>query len=418
MTEASSDPVGGGAAASVQRIPRLLVLASTYPRWPGDPEPGFVHELAKRLVGDFEVTVLGPHASGAPEVEVMDGVRVRRFRYAPAALESLVNNGGMVTNLKRHPWKWLLVPGFLLAMAWQLRQQVRQLKPDIVHAHWLLPQGMVVASLGLLDSKAPRFVATAHGADLFALRARPFRWLKRFVVSRAAAVTAVSHAMCEELLELGASAATLSVQPMGVDLAQRFTPSDNMARSPCDILFVGRLVEKKGLRHLIDAMPAIVAACPEARLVVVGFGPEEPALRTQVAAQDLADKVVFLGAVKQDELPTLYRKAALFVAPFVEAASGDREGLGLVSVEAAGCGCPIVVSDFPAVQDVFGDGRDVSLVPPADALALASACISVLRTPPEERKRRAVRCRERLVERFDWHQRARAYADELLRLVP
>lgn len=80
---------------------RLLVLTSTYPRWPNDPEPGFVHELAKRLTGYFQVQVLAPQAFGARRQEILDGVDVVRFCYAPVWLQTLVNDGGIVTNLKR-----------------------------------------------------------------------------------------------------------------------------------------------------------------------------------------------------------------------------------------------------------------------------------------------------------------------------
>src|SRR5690606_35496267 len=76
--------------------PRLLVLTSTYPRGDGDPEPGFVHELARRLVGRFQVTVVCPHAVGAATREDMDGVHVVRYRYAPERWETLVNDGGIV----------------------------------------------------------------------------------------------------------------------------------------------------------------------------------------------------------------------------------------------------------------------------------------------------------------------------------
>ena len=98
--------------------PRLLVLASTYPRWQDDPEPAFVHELSKRLVPDFDVLVLTPHAPGAAVEETMEGVRVVRYRYAPARFETLVSSGGIVGNLRAARWKWLLVPLFLFAQAW------------------------------------------------------------------------------------------------------------------------------------------------------------------------------------------------------------------------------------------------------------------------------------------------------------
>src|SRR5690606_19363195 len=123
--------------------PTLLVLASTYPRWEGDPEPGFVHELAKRLVEHFHVVVVGPHAPGALTQEVIDGVEIHRYRYAPVGLQTLVNNGGIVTNLRRSRWKLSLVPGFLLAQLWCAWRLVNTRKVDLIHAHWLIPQGLL-----------------------------------------------------------------------------------------------------------------------------------------------------------------------------------------------------------------------------------------------------------------------------------
>src|SRR5690606_21732787 len=102
---------------------RFVVLPRTDPRWADDQETGFVHELAKRLIDDFEVHVLCPHAAGAARRELMDGVHVHRFRYAPEKLQTLVNDGGITTNLRRTPSKWLLVPGFVASLwlnAWRL----------------------------------------------------------------------------------------------------------------------------------------------------------------------------------------------------------------------------------------------------------------------------------------------------------
>lgn len=392
----------GGAAK-----PRLLVLTSTYPRWSGDPEPGFVHELAKRLVDDFEVTVLGPRAPGAPQRETLDGVRVVRYRYAPARLETLVNDGGIVTNLRRQPWKWLLVPAFLLGLTLSAWRLVRRLRPDVVHAHWLLPQGLVAALLQAVEPRMPPFLVTAHGADLFGLRQRILQTAKAFVARKSGAITVVSSSMRKELVALGVEKAKIHVQPMGVDLQQRFSVDPGSARSRGEILFVGRLVEKKGLRHLIDAMPAILRAYPEAHLAVVGFGPEEQACRKQVAELGVAGNVRFAGALPQHELPALYRRAAVFVAPFVVGIGGDQEGLGLVLVEAAGCGCPVVAGDVPAVCDVIVDERVGIRIPPGDAGALAAAVRATLAAP---RNAQAEIDRAGAVRHFDWRERATAYA--------
>lgn len=387
---------------------KLLVLASTYPRWLGDPEPGFVHELAKRLTTGFDVRVLCPHARGAAVQETLEGVEVARYRYAPGQLETLVNDGGIVTNLKRQPWKWLLVPFFLLGLFWRTWREIHRWRPDVIHAHWLLPQGLIAALLGLLDRRAPPFLATAHGADLFALRARLLTALKRFVARRAAALTVVSRAMSDEMARLGVPPNKVSVQPMGVDLTQRFTPAPDLPRSRDEILFVGRLVEKKGLRYLLAALPEIIVRHPSAFLTVVGFGPEEGERRAQAEALGIAHRVHFLGALPQAELPALYRRAAVFVAPFVQTADGDREGLGLVTVEAIACGCPVVVGDLEAMADLLEpDEADLRVVA-TDVQALAKRVIAVLEQP-EEACRRADRMRARLSQRFNWDTVAEQY---------
>lgn len=388
-------------------LPRLLVLTSTYPRWRDDPEPGFVHELCKRLAEHFDVVVLAPHAAGAMTLEHMDGVQIFRYRYAPARWETLVNAGGVISNLKRRRWKWLLVPGFLLAQMWVAWQLIRRWRPDVIHAHWLIPQGLLVTLLTVMTRGAPPFVVTSHGADLFALRAAPLVALKRFVIKHAAAITVVSRAMQDEALRLGADPVRLSVQPMGVDMRHRFIPDSTVTRSTTEMLFVGRLVEKKGLDHLIAVMPAVLAACPKASLTVIGFGPQESSLRLQVRHLGLQDRVEFVGAVPQHKLPAFYRRAALFIAPFVRAVSGDQEGLGLVAVEAIGCGCPVLVGDVPAAHDIPVQRVDVT-----DHEAFAGAVIHILRNPEAalaaaEEKRRAC------LSRFDWSVVADGYADIL-----
>ncbi len=348
-----------------------------------------------------------PHAKGAKTDETLDGVRIARYRYAPAALETLVNGGGIVGNLRRAPWKWLLVPGLMLAMAWSTWRQVRRWRPDVIHAHWLIPQGVIAAALDLLMKDARPFVVTSHGADLFALRAAPLQWMKRWVARRARGMSVVSRAMRNEAGRIGIDEARIAVEPMGVDLSERFHVDERSTRSDNELLFVGRLVEKKGLGHLIAAMPTILRARPDVRLTIVGFGPLETAYRRQVKESGLAGAVTFLGAHAQDQLPPHYRRAAVFVAPFVEAASGDREGLGLVLVEAIGCGCPVVVGDIAAVHDVVSP--DTALIVPADdATALAQACLAALEDPVGAR-RRAELARRDVAQRFDWSERARAY---------
>jgi glycosyltransferase involved in cell wall biosynthesis len=397
-----------------QKPHTVLVLASTYPRWEGDHEPGFVHELAKRLVPRFDVIVLCPHAPGAATKEIMDGVQIRRFRYAPSRFETLVHDGGIVNNLRVAKWKLLLVPAFVLAQAWWVWRLMRRGRIDVIHAHWLIPQGLIAALLQFLPGRKVPFVVTSHGADLYALRGRILNALKRFVVARGASATVVSGAMLEQFRAIGADTSKVAVLPMGVDLVRKFNPEPVVSRSDCELLFVGRLVEKKGLRYLIDAMPLVLQAWPKARLTVVGFGPEDDALREQTHSLGLDCKVRFLGALPQAELPSLYRRSALFVAPFVRAKSGDEDGLGLVLVEAIGCGCPVIVGDVSAMSEVFGGELPMVAVDPKNASALADRIVSAL-SEPDVTRRRAERIRVEILERFDWEHVADSYAGLLIR---
>ena len=131
-------------------------------------------------------------------------------------------------------------------------------------------------------------------------------------------------------------------------------------------------------------------------------------------ALGIEDQVDFLGAVPQARLPDLYRRAAVFVAPFVQARSGDQEGLGLVSLEAIGCGCPVIVSDLPAVRDLVID--PAMRVPPGNVAELARAICRGLDAAPDEGTRQAEELRNKVVDRFDWEQRAKVCAAILAEL--
>lgn len=394
----------------------LLVLASTYPRWAGDPEPAFVHELCKRLHDVFDVVALVPDAPGADASGLFEGVEVVRYRYAPRSWQTLVNNGGIMTNLRRNRWKVVLVPSLLLAQWWCARSLLRMRRIDAVHAHWLIPQGLIGALLCGSCRDAPALLVTSHGADLFALRGRWLDAVKRFVVRRANAVTVVSSAMVGALDKIGADISRVEVQPMGVDLSERFTSDATSLRSTSEILFVGRLVEKKGLRFLIEALPSIVAAHPAARLTVAGFGPDESELRASVDALGMRPFVDFVGAVAQNDLPSLYRRAAVFVAPFVEARSGDQEGLGLVVVEALGCGCPVVLSDLPATREILPASAACVRVPPERARAIADAVVGILRDPSRHLSAVAD-VRPDIMRKFDWSAVGRRYAGIIGRVL-
>ena len=360
---------------------RVLVLASTFPRWANDTEPPFVYNLSRSLADSFDVTVLAPHAPGSTLVEEMDGLTVRRFRYFwPAGLQKLAY-GGILPNLKRNRWLWAQVPFFLLAEFLAARSIVRRDSIDVIHAHWLVPQGVVGALLSEVTGKP--VVVTAHGADVYGANGGIKDKLKRWALRRTARVTAVSQDLANAIDRLMGEDTPVEVISMGVD-TERFRPAtgpselrQRLGGGPI-VLFVGRLAEKKGVRYLLEAMPAVLTEAPDATLVIVGDGPLRADLEAQARALSISDNVRFEGAKRPDELPAYYHAADVFAGPSIVAEGGDTESFGLVFAEAMACGCPVVASNVGGIGDLVKDGETGMVVSQKDPEALALGICHVL----------------------------------------
>ena len=381
---------------------RILVLTSTFPRREGDAEPGFVLDLCRRLAEGSEVTVLAPHAPGARDAETLCGVGVVRFRYGPERWERLAYAGGIMANLRRNPLLYLMLPVFLLAQLAALLGLMRRLRPDAVHAHWIVPQGIVLAAAAVLGAKGPRLICTAHGSDVSALRGGVWRAARRWVAWRCHRIVAVSEALKARLAAEGCPPGRIEVVPMGVDLDTLFV-TDGSPRSAAEILFVGRLVPGKGADLLLRALPAVLAACPDATLTLVGGGPELENLVALARRLDIAPRVTFLGSLPHVALAERYRRAAVTVLPSYE------EGFGLVLVEAMGCGCPVAASDIPALRELLHDGEAGRLFRAGDAEDLARVLIELL-ADEAARLDLAARGRAHAVARFGWSALAQRYA--------
>jgi len=390
--------------------PRVLVLTSTFPRWENDTEPAFIFELSRRLTVSFDVTVLSPRTPGSKRKENMAGLRVIRFPYFFSQWEKLAMHGGGILNqLKTNPAYYLMVPFFLLGQLLAIIRLVRNEHFDLIHAHWLIPQGFI-AALGMwIAGKNVPLLCTSHGGDLFALKGKGLQRLKRRIMDKSAALTVVSTAMKKTVVDMGVAPDKVEVIPMGVDLKGLFTPDPGVQRKTDELLFVGRLVEVKGLQILLDAMPKVLAKHPGIRLVVAGAGPLESELRASAAKLNMTDRVDFLGMVPQLKLPSLYQQATLAVFPFIVTKSGVQEGFGLVVVEAMGCCCPVIAGDLPAIQDTVVHEENGLIFPSGNAQVLADSILKLL-DDPEFRARLAGEGRKSVVQNFDWEIIAGKYS--------
>ena len=393
---------------------KVLVVTSTFPRWDSDTEPSFVFELCRYLCEQgMQIDVLAPHCHQARIYEQMDEVRVYRFSYFIHRWQNLAYQGGIMAKLRSHPTNYMQVPFFIVAQLFAVINRLRSEKYDVVHCHWLIPQGLVCVLARLLTGKKQTgLVCTSHGGDLFSLKNRIFVYLKRFITKNIDELYVVSNAMMDYALSLGINAEKISVKPMGVDLKYRFKAVETVQRDQNRIIFVGRLVEKKGVEYLLDAFNQVKLNHPDSRLLIIGDGPLRQSLEMKSKMLGLHNSVQFMGGISSEELAAYYSSAGIAVVPSIITPSGDQEGLGLVIIEAMGCGCAVVATDLPAVRDVIDEKTGV-LVQPGNANQLAEKLVFLINNR-DYRKQIAVRGNEQVNSHFSWDNCGQRYYKALM----
>ena len=355
-----------------ERKKKLLVTASTFPRWEGDTEPRFVLDLASHMTDEYDVTVLAPAAPEAKDREELEGVQVIRYHYFPIhRWETLCYPGAIVPRIKEKKVRIFLVPFLFISLYYHLYKLLPEY--DIVHAHWLIPQGIVQSFF-----KKP-YIVTGHGGDVTSLNKGIFRKMKIRCLKRAERVTVVSGHLKEKVQELIPNL-NPSVVSMGVDtkkFGEQYFVSNYFGQGDKKVvLFVGRLAEKKGVPYLIEAMEEI-----DAVLAIVGDGPLKEELEQQGRKiNELSgwNKVRFLGSKTHEELKAVYASADIFVCPSITAADGDQEGLGLVILEAMASGLPVIATNSGGIPQIIKNNINGLLCEEKNAVSLRKCIERVL----------------------------------------
>lgn len=278
---------------------------------------------------------------------------------------------------------------------------------DLSHAFFGFPSGM---ASWLRRSKLP-YLVSLRGTDVpgfnprFAAQyvlLRPlFRriWKDgRFVVANSAGLRTLARRLTPEM--------DIPVIPNGID-TEEFSPPEGGEREEGHLLCVSRLVGRKGVQHLIEAMPRIAAAAPETCLTLVGEGNLDATLRRRVDELRLNGRVRFRGYVPHEQLPDVYRSARVFIQP------SFFEGMSNTVLEAMACGLPVVSTAEGGREELF-DGNALK-VPYGDPVALARG-ISGLLQDARAREDMGVRSRQ-IAERFSWRAVAAKYLELYERTV-
>jgi glycosyltransferase involved in cell wall biosynthesis len=385
---------------------KVLVLTSSYPRDIDDSASVFLRYFANALAKrDIETHVLAPSAGKSGD-SVEEMVTVHRFQYFPVPLQKLAYGSGIVPNLKRSPWLWIQVPFFLYSMFYFLVRLIRTERPSLVHAQWVIPQG-VIAILAKLLCGIP-VITTGHGTDVFALRGKFKNALKRLVVAKSNAWTANTLATARGM-GTSSYASKAHIIPMGVDIelfarGNRETLRRKLSKEELVVLFVGRLVEVKGCQHLLRALALLPQALRvRTTLWIVGAGDQRSELERMVQGLAIGHKVHFWGAISNQRLPDFYAAADMCVVPSTETSSGDTEGQCVVLLEAFASGTCVVASRVGGVSSIVTNNSTGLLVEPGDSQALAAAMQKLL-SDPVLRHALAERAIVHVRERYPWER--------------
>lgn len=340
---------------------RVLLVPSAY-----YPHAGGIEEMTRRLAlalreqGHASMVLTNRWPAGTARREVLHDVPVRRIRFhLPAA----------------RPWALMRFAVIAPLSAFELARTVRAFDPHVIHLMGAGPNAVYVAALRRALGRP--IVLTAHGefrndAHGAFESSRTLRMALRVLLRRAAAVTACSRVVLDELgedLEITASARVLPNAIEPAEFAGAASPPDGLGRY---LLVAGRLVDQKGIDLALRAFARAGNALSGHRLVIAGDGPEHGSLARLATELGLDGRVSFLGTVARPQFAELMCGAEVFVFP------SRREAFGLALLEAMAAGTPAVASRVGGIPEFARDGENALLVGPEDVDQLAAALVRLV----------------------------------------
>ena len=285
-------------------------------------------------------------ASGSSYLAGQPQILLSEHSAFPAIDKLLLKSAG------RAPGRWL--------------RSIAATRPAVLHAHFgssALPSSTLAKALGI------PLVVTYHGMDItVAAKNEAEVERRRRAFAAADRVVAVSGFIAGALRTAGCPDEKITLHFIGVD-TERFTPG-NVERSATDVLFVGRLVEKKGVTHLLSAMQEVRRAVPDARLVIAGDGPLRASLEQE--ARERGVPAAFLGVQTPAQVIELMRCAAVLCGPSIADSRGNAEGLPITFLEAQSCGLPVIASTSGGTGEGIVHGETGLLFTPGDESMLAA----------------------------------------------
>jgi len=385
---------------------KVCILTSSFPRFAGDSAGIFIYHLAIALVKKgVDIEIICPHDNGCRFFEDIKGVKIRRFPYFfPLQYQNLAYGSGILKNIKSNICTKIQLPFFIISEIIYTLRRLMISKPDLIHAHWSLPQGLI----GIICKKVLGIpcITSIHGSDVHGLQHPLLNDLNGIVINNSDMCTANSRASAKMVSDIAGRGDT-QVVPMGVD-TNLFSRSKKVGviRKKYEIdgdvlLFVGRLIRVKGVYYLINALPEVIKHHPKAKLLIVGSGPEKRRLMQLSTELEIKNRIVFINEVLQEDLIPLYSMADILILPSIMDITGETEGLGVVLLEAMACRAPVIGSNVGGIKDIIIDGETGLISEQKNPDSLAEKILQLL--SDEQLRKKVIENGFKLVKKkFTW----------------
>lgn len=399
----------------------VCLITHGYPRFPSDTTAPFIESIAETLQKHgMSVTVLTPDTPKFARTRADHSVNLKTYRYFfPRRLQLLGYVNTLVNDCELKKYVYLLAPFMCLSAIFHLLLLHRKHRFDVIHAHWLLPNGFIGAIVSKL-CKIP-VVITLHGSDIFVSKLNPiFKAIAKWTLKHTAMVTSVTPTFLPELAALGVPEEQRCLIPNGVDpevfpppTPKQLTELKNKLSIPDEqrlVFALGRIVLKKGFDILIQALPYVREKCPQTTVIIGGDGSDLARLKALAKEKGVSDIIRFPGNINRLEIPVYFYLCDLFVLPAVVDPKGNMDGCPIVILEAMACGKPVVSSEISGIPTVVQNGKTGLLVEEKNPDALAAAIISLLKNP-EKREQFGKAGQQRIRHELTWAKTIEQFID-------
>jgi len=404
------------------------VLTHNYPRFHGDFSGTFIEALCQELANQGEqVTIWAPYdpAFAKEKLAAPDAGQptLRLYRYAPTDhLHQLGYMRSMQSDLVLRASGYTLGPALMAAGVAKLLRDARRQRPDLLHAHWLLPNGLIGAVASRLLGIP--LVISVPGSDAQVANANPvFRAMARFAMRQASLLTANSADLRDGVAALAPTVLTKfdliiygtdpnALQPSCAGVTELRTTL-NLPADAFVVLCVGRMVYKKGFDTLLRALAEPPLRARPVFAVMIGEGDQKAAWQELAQALGVTERLRWVGNVPKDQIGVYYNLGDVLVNPAVRK---PIDGLNVCVLDAMSCGKPVIGSSVAGNPLAIVDGESGYLVPEGDPAALAGA-LAKLAAHPALAQQLGRTARERIEQELGWPPLARRYRAHFARLA-